>query len=111
MPGTSGKITVPLTTNAEITQHFERSIAWLDANYPTLENTHNPILWWMIKQAAENSKHETLKNIYAKYKKNLLDSAPANFSTPMFDKFYRPKIPHISAFSQIYDYQTFFLQL
>ncbi len=92
----------------EINRHFDKSVKWLDSTYPALENTQNPILWWMLKQAAENSNNETLKNIYTKYKKNHLDIKPPNFSTPMFDKFYRPRLPDISAFSKLADYQTFF---
>ncbi len=95
-------------THADINVRFDKSISWLDSNYATLENIQNPILWWMVKQAAENSNNKTLVNIYTKYKKNHLDNNPSNLSTPMFDKFYKPKIPDISAFSALADYQTFF---
>ena len=95
-------------THADINVHFNKSISWLDSNYASLENTQNPILWWMLKQAAENSQNKTLENIYLKYKKNHLDNKPTNLSTPMFDKFYKPRIPDINAFSALADYQTFF---
>ncbi len=96
-------------THADMNMHFDKSISWLDSNYATLENNHNPILWWMIKQAAENSNNKTLQSIYFKYKKNYLNNEPANLWSSMFDKFYKPKIPDISAFSALADYQTFFV--
>lgn len=96
----------PITSN-DINTHFNRSVAWLDINYPALENIKNPILWWMIKQAASTSNNEILKKVYAKYKKTHLDTMPANLSTPMFDMLYRPRVPDISALSHLYDYQLF----
>lgn len=95
-------------SNENIQHHFERSVSWLNSNYAAVENTDNPILWWMIKQAALTSQNKTLKSIYSTYKKDHLDTQPANLSTPMFDKFYRPRIPDIRAFSKLADYQTFF---
>lgn len=95
-------------TNTVINNHFIRSVDWLDSNYSTLENNKNPILWWMVKQAASTSNNKTLTNIFAKYKKNHLDTHPANLSTPMFNEFYRPRVPDISALSHLYDYQIFF---
>lgn len=95
-------------SNESIKLHFDRSVSWLDANYTSIENTDNPILWWMIKQAASISRDQVLENIYSAYKKDHLDSRPPNLSTPMFDKFYRPNVPDIGAFSKLADYQTFF---
>ena len=94
--------------SAEINEHFEQSVSWLDSNYSSIENIQNPILWWMIKQAASNSNDATLKSIYSKYKNNHLDMKPANLSTPMFNELYRPRVPDITAFSHLADYQTFF---
>ncbi len=94
--------------HAKIQQHFLRSVSWLDANYATIENIQNPILWWMIKQAALTSGNNSLNRIFETYKKNHLDANPPNLSTPMFDKFYRPRLPDISQFSALRDYQTFF---
>ena len=90
-------------------QHFEDSVSWLDSSYSTVENTPNPILWWMINQAALTSNNATLKNIYSKYKTNHLDKNPPDLWTSMFDKFYHPRIPDISVLSQLHDYQLFLL--
>ncbi len=95
-------------SHEKINQHFLQSVSWLVTNYPSLENTKNPILWWMIKQAAETSANQDLKNIYSKYKKNHLDTNPPNLSTPMFNDLYRPRIPDISHFASLQDYQIFF---
>lgn len=95
-------------SHADINQHFLRSVTWLNSNYSNIENTQNPILWWMIKQAALTSGNDTLDNIYKKYKKNHLDVNPPNLSTPMFDKFYRPRLPDISLLSNLQPYHIFF---
>lgn len=92
----------------EIEKHFIKSVSWLESNYADLENTRNPILWWMIKQAATVSHNDTLKNIYSRYKKQHLDTRPPDLSTPMFDKFYRPRMPDITLLSELQDYQVFF---
>ena len=95
-------------SHALIEQHFIKAVAWLESNYTDVENVQNPVLWWMIKQAAEVSDNEVLKNIYSNYKKTHLDSNPPNLSTPMFDRFYRPRMPDISLLSGLQDYQLFF---
>jgi len=91
-----------------IQKHFDKSVSWLENNYSSVEDTTNPILWWMVKQAAIRSNNETLNKIYFKYKTEHLDNKPPNLSTPMFNQYFRPKLPDISAFSKLYDYQTFF---
>ncbi len=95
-------------SQAEVKQHLDRSIDWLISNYSNIEDTQNPILWWMIKQAGLKSNDPRLKNIFSKYKKEHLDKMPANLSTPMFDKFYRPVVPDIISLSSLRDYQVFF---
>lgn len=62
----------------------------------------------MIKQAALTSGNDSLNSIYKTYKKNHLDTKPTNLSTPMFDTLYRPRMPEISTFSSLHDYQVFF---
>ncbi len=92
----------------QIQTHFQRTVGWLDANYKQIENEHNPILWWMVKQAAKNSHNTTLNNLYIRYKKDYLDKQPANLSTPMFDTLYRPHLPDILTLSWLQPYQLFF---
>lgn len=94
--------------HTEIKQHFVKSVSWLETNYSSVENIQNPILWWMIKQAAEVSADSSLNSIYSIYKKQHLDTNPPNLSTPMFDKFYQPRMPDISYLSNLHDYQLFF---
>lgn len=96
------------SSQAEIKQHFDRSVEWVTSNYSNIEDIQNPILWWMIKQAGLNTNNESLKSIFSKYKKEHLDKMPANLSTPMFDKFYRPDVPDIVLLSSLRDYQLFF---
>lgn len=91
-----------------IEQHFAKSVSWLEANYSEIENTPNPILWWMIKQAATVSGNDILSNIYSRYKKQHLDKNPPNLSTPMFDELYQPHMPDIVLLSSLQDYQIFF---
>ena len=95
-------------SQAEIKQHYDRSVDWVISNYSNIEDVRNPILWWMIKQAGLNTNNKSLKNIFSKYKKEHLDKMPANLSTPMFDKFYRPNVPDIVLLSSLRDYQLFF---
>lgn len=95
-------------SQAEIKQHFDRSVDWVASNYSSIKDIHNPILWWMIKQAGLNTNNESLKSIFSKYKNEYLDKRPANLSTPMFDKFYRPVVPDIVLLSNLRDYQLFF---
>lgn len=95
-------------SQAEVQQHFDKSVDWLVSNYSKIEDIQNPILWWMIKQAGLESNDQRLKNIFSKYKKEHLDKMPANLSTPMFDKFYRPVVPDIISLASLRDYQIFF---
>lgn len=101
-------IVIASSSQDEIKNHFDRSVDWVVLNYSSIEDVQNPILWWMIKQAGLNSSDERLKNIFSKYKKEYLDKMPANLSTPMFDKFYRPDVPDITSLSELRDYQLFF---
>ena len=98
---------IPPASSKDIALHFKRSIDWLEINYSNVENSRNPILWWMVKQAADISDNSRLKTIYSRYKQNHLDPNPPNLSTPMFDVFYRPNMPDISYFSALDDYQIF----
>ena len=100
--------TISPVKTVDLQQHFTRSVSWLNSNYQTLQNTRNPILWWMIKQAALTSGNDTLEKVFSEYKKNHLDNQPANLSTPMFNKFYHPRLPDITLLSHLDDYQIFF---
>ncbi len=98
---------IDAVTRADMQPHFDKAVSWLNTNYQYMEHIQNPILWWMIKQASIATVYKTLKKIYDTYNKENLNSQPPNLSTPMFDKFYRPHVPGISALRQLHDYQIF----
>ncbi len=95
-------------SQTEVNRHLDKTITWLETNYSKIENRNNPILWWMVKQAAENTGNPRLLSLYKKYKRNHLDGKPNNLSTPMFNKYYKPRMPDISEFRGLDDYQIFF---
>ena len=97
-----------LPQKSEIDSRLGKAISWLENNYSKIENRSNPILWWMIKQAAENTDNSRLQKIYKTYKKNHLDRQAKNLSSPMFYEYYRPRMPDISEFRGLDDYQVLF---
>ena len=100
---------VPYPNQATIKHHFEQSVLWLSDNYNRVENVQNPILWWMIKQAATASGNPKLTTLYNKYKKDHIDNEPRNVWSPMFDELYRPRMPDISRLGNLRAYQLFML--
>lgn len=88
---------------------FYKSVQWLSANYPKIQDQHNPALWWMIKETSDINNNKTLAHIFQIYKAEYLDANPTNIWTPYFRKFYRPLVPDISAFDDYSPYQTFFV--
>ena len=55
-------------TQHEMQQSYELATKWLSDNQDILEKDHNSILWWMLKQAAENTGNEFLLAFYKNYK-------------------------------------------
>ncbi len=88
---------------------FDESIQWLSNRYPDIKNTHNPALWWMLKEATDINDNKKLADIFQQYKTEYLDANPTNIWTPYFRKFYRPLVPEISTFNRYSPYQTFFI--
>jgi hypothetical protein len=94
---------------ADIKPHFDHAVQWLDRNYTVVENIDNPILWWMIGQAAQNTADVTLTRIYNTYISNHQHNRAPGLWTPMFDELYRPRVPDILMLDYMHPYQQFFV--
>jgi hypothetical protein len=94
---------------AGIKPHFDRVVQWLDRNYSVVENIENPILWWMIGQAAQDTGDATLTRIYNTYVSQHQDNRTPDLWTPMFHEHYRPRVPDILMLDNMKAYQQFFV--
>ena len=63
---------------------FEKSIAWLENNQLSILETTNPMLWYMIQQAAELSHDPRLKELFQRYEQRYLRAAHDNRWRPLF---------------------------
>ncbi len=75
---------------ADIKPQFDHAVQWLDRNYSVVEHIDNPILWWMIGQAAKNTADVKLTHIYHTYVSQHEDNHAPGLWTPMFHEGYRP---------------------
>ena len=96
-------------STSEIQQTYNRSIDWLVENNSKNKNNHNSALWWMLKEASDISNNKKLADVYLQYKSQYLDRVPPNIWTPYFQKYYRPSVPDMTAFSSYSPYQLFFV--
>lgn len=101
--------TVEYPPRASIEHSFDKVITWLQNNQQRIEKIHNPILWWMLKQASEKTDDARLTQIYKHYESSHLSVQPSNLWTPMFREYYRPRVPEIELFTEYRDYQLFFV--
>jgi hypothetical protein len=101
--------TTAAVSHAEINRHFEKAIDWLETHYSKVEHSGNPILWWMVRQASENSNNPRLTKIYKKYLKDHIDGQPTSLSSPMFDEYFQYTLPDVSLLSSLDEYQVFLL--
>lgn len=101
--------TVAALTRADIRSHFNRVVQWLERDYRTVEHIDNPILWWMIGQAAQSSADATLTRLYNDYVRDHEDSRAPGLWTPMFHQYYRPRVPDILLLDHMHAYQQFFV--
>ncbi len=95
--------TVAYPSEARLLMSLDNSVNWLIENQATLVSQHNPILWWMLKKAGENTGHKELKDFYLNYKKKHIDKARPDVWTPMFSEHARPFVPDIT----LLDYQPY----
>ncbi len=100
----------PVPDQAEIRQGFERSIGWLQANEDKVLADRNPMLWWMIEQAAQLTHDTRLNDLYSKY---LASRAPgeANSVSQFFvspQKYWGSHFPEYS-YSNYGAYQRYLL--
>ena len=94
---------------ADIRPHFDRAVQWLDHNYTVVEHIDNPILWWMIGQAAQNTADATLTRIYSIYVSQHQDNNTPGLWTPMFHEHFHPRVPDILLLASMHPYQQFFV--
>lgn len=57
-------------TREELTAAFDQSINWLQQNNAVIQNDHNSMLWWMLRQAASEQNNATLNDVVAQYQAN-----------------------------------------
>jgi hypothetical protein len=55
-------------SDKDIQDSFNDAVDWLKNNRHQIENTNNPILWWMLGEAAYISNNNDLEEIFTEYK-------------------------------------------
>lgn len=93
----------------QLEQAYQRVTQWVEDNYPLLQQNDNQMLWWMIKQASENTTQANLSRVYQTYKQTILDRKRRGPFSPLFYPHYRPYITDIASFARIDDYQLMFI--
>jgi len=93
----------------DIKPHFDRVTQWLDRNYAAFEQIDNPILWWMIGQAADKTADATLSRVYNTYVSDHVDTRAPGLWTPMFHELYRPRVPDMLMLDSLRAYQQFLI--
>lgn len=51
----------------KIKRSYDSAVGWLLANRKTVLQDRNPILWWMIKQSADNTSDDRLRSLFAEF--------------------------------------------
>lgn len=82
---TSNNIGAEPPDRAGIAASLEQSLSWIDANRDQLLRQNNPMLWWMIRRAAETSGDVRLQLIYRDYLNRFIRSQPYSPWRPLFD--------------------------
>jgi len=95
-------------TKTELQSSLDNAVEWLYINQQSIMRDHNSALWWMLKEAADISGSNRLKEFYQKYKSNHLDKMPDNVWTPYFKPHYKPYVPP-DITEKLHDYQIFFI--
>lgn len=96
-------------SNHKLHNSLNLAITWLEDNQESLHKNHNSALWWMLKEASQQSNNNQLKSFYLKYKKSYLDIRPRNVWSPYFYDNYTPTIDHITDLYPLREYQLFFI--
>ncbi len=97
------------TGRTRLEQSFEKTIGWMEAHIDKLHLATNPILWWMVREAAHHTQHPKLLQIYARYKHQILDKQRKHSESRMFYPDYRPYLYDLDAYRSREDYQLLFL--
>ena len=101
--------TVAMPDRQQFESHFQYAVQWMEANRADVEASNNRMLWWMVKRAAEISHDPVLERFYADYKRTQLDEKKPTVWRPLFDTWYRTRLPPIEIFSSYPDYNLLFL--
>ena len=88
---------------------FERSVQWLHLHRSKLLRDNNPMLWWMVKESAELSSDSRLLDLFAEYRKIVLDPNPRNlwgglFSASHYIRVDMDSIRHLPDYNQHFIY-------
>ena len=68
----------------EIEATLENSIQWLEKNRDSVLDIGNPMLWYMVQQAADISGDQRLQRLFANYEQHHLQNRSANLWRPLF---------------------------
>lgn len=71
-------------SNEEIQHAFNDSVDWIKQNRHQIEKVHNPMLWWMLGEAAYISHNDALEKVFTDYKTNNFDK----YNHPVWSYFF-----------------------
>ncbi len=78
----NASVTAP--ERAELEATLENSIQWLEHNRDSVLTSSNPMLWYMIQQAAGVSGDQRLQRLFADYEQRYLKNRSTNLWRPLF---------------------------
>lgn len=78
----SASVTTPV--QPELATALENSIQWLEQNRDSVLSASNPMLWYMVQQAANISSDQRLQRLFADYEQRYLKNRSTNLWRPLF---------------------------
>ncbi|MFQ5644218.1 MAG: hypothetical protein ACE5FQ_11055 [Thiogranum sp.] len=80
------KNSVSVTTpgQAELETSLENSIQWVEQNRDAVLSNNNPMLWYMLQQAADITGDQRLQRLFADYEQRYLKNHSNNLWRPLF---------------------------
>ncbi|NCQ34273.1 hypothetical protein GW813_04165 [bacterium] len=76
---------VPAPDEAALVASLERRIAWLDTGAGEILREPNPMLWWMVREAARRTDDSRLSQLFARYEGQYLTHG-GNMWAHLFDE-------------------------
>jgi len=76
---------VPAPDEAALAASLERRIAWLDTGAGEILREPNPMLWWMVREAARRTDDSRLSQLFARYEGQYLTHG-GNMWAHLFDE-------------------------